>query len=92
MTQHGLTEDLYATVGDYRDHPDLTARERVAIEYAERFALDHLGLDDAGFWTRFRAEWADEEILDLSVCIASFLGLGRLTQVLGAEHSCRPEV
>ncbi|MEL7206697.1 MAG: hypothetical protein AAGK32_00430 [Actinomycetota bacterium] len=91
MAQHHLSEDDYADVADWRASERFDAREKVAIEYAERFVTDHTSLDDA-FWARLRHHWADEEILDLSVCIASFLGLGRLTQVLAPEHSCPLEI
>lgn len=91
MAQHQLSEADYADVAEWRTSDRYTAREKVAIEYAERFVADHTDLDDK-FWERFRAEWSDDEILDLSVCIASFLGLGRLTQVLAPEHSCALEI
>ena len=91
MAQQGLSEDDYAAVADWRHEDRFSDRERVAIEYAELFATDHLSLDD-DFWARFRSHWEDAEILDLSVCIAGFLGLGRLTQVMDAEHTCRLEL
>ncbi len=91
MEQQGLTEDDYQAVQDWATSDRFTDRERVAIEYAERFALDHAALDD-DFWARFRSHWSDEEIMDVSVLIASFLGLGRLTQVLAPEQSCPLEI
>src|SRR5580693_759808 len=47
----GLTEDFYCQVGE----PDaaLSDQERLAVEYAERFATDHLSIDDA-FMERLR--------------------------------------
>ena len=91
MAQHGLSEDDYQAVADWRTSERYSSRERVAVEYAERFVTDHTELDDE-FWERFRQEWADEEILDLTVCIASFLALGRMTQVLAPTHACRLEI
>ena len=41
-----MTEDDFANVADWRTYPGYSARERLAVEYAERFALDHLDLDD----------------------------------------------
>jgi AhpD family alkylhydroperoxidase len=83
----GLSEDLYRSIEDWRTLPGLTDRERVAVEYAERYALDHRNLDD-DFWGRFRAHWSDEEILDLTVCISAFMAMGRIISVLGAGVSC----
>ena len=91
MAQHRLTEDDYQGVAEWRTSDRYSEREQVALEYAELFVTDHTSLDD-DFWTRFRAEWGDDEILDLSVCIASFLGLGRMTQVLAPTHACRLEI
>ena len=79
----GATEELYAHVGE-PDAAPYTERERLAIEFAERFALDHQGIDDA-FMARLRGAFSDAEVLDLSVCCAAFLGLGRLLAVLGIE-------
>jgi alkylhydroperoxidase family enzyme len=84
VARQGVDEQLYAHVAEYRDHPGYTEQERLAIEYAERFVTDHLSIDDA-FFARLRAAFGDDEILDLSICIAAFLGLGRLLRVLGVD-------
>ena len=81
VTEQGVPEELYAHVAEHRERDDYTDREALAIEYAERFALDHQALDD-DFWTRMRANFADDEIVDLSLCLVVFLGLGRLLAVL----------
>jgi alkylhydroperoxidase family enzyme len=87
LREQGVTEDLYAHVADHRDSPEYSEAERVAIEYAERFALDHLAIDDA-FFERLRAQFSDADVLDLTICIADFLGFGRLTQVLKLDVAC----
>lgn len=79
----GATDELYAHV-DAPDEGDYTLRERLAIEFAERFALEHLGMDDE-FFTRLRDAFTDAEIVDLAVCCGAFLGLGRVLAVLGIE-------
>ena len=83
-----LTEDDFANVGQWRTYPGYSARERLAVEYAERFALDHLNLDD-DFFARMHAEYSDAEILDLTVCIGSWIALGRTMSVLGIDSTCR---
>ena len=80
----GVTEDVYAHVADAHGHDAYTERERLAIEFAERFAIDHAGMDDQLF-TRLRAAFGDDEIVDLAICCAAFLGLGRVLAVLGIE-------
>ncbi|MEJ9077853.1 carboxymuconolactone decarboxylase family protein [Gordonia malaquae] len=62
-------------------------RARLAAEYAERFATDHHGLDDE-FWDRMRAQYTDTEIVELSMCLGSWLSFGRLNRVLGLDEVC----
>jgi alkylhydroperoxidase family enzyme len=90
VTQQGLNEDFYQHVAD---HPSgrYSEQERLAIEYAERFALQHTAIDDE-FMGRMRAQFTDPEILDLSICLAHFLGTGRLLRVLGINETCQVEV
>jgi AhpD family alkylhydroperoxidase len=80
----GATEDLYTHVGDAHARDGYTERERLAIEFAERFAIDHTSLDD-DFFVPLRAAFGDDEILDLAICCGAFLGLGRVLAVLGIE-------
>ena len=62
-------------------------RTRLAAEYAERYALDHHGLDD-GVWARMAAHYDQREIVELSMCIGSWLAFGRLNHVLGLDTTC----
>src|SRR5215831_11147728 len=78
----GVTDDEYAHVEQWATWPGYTDRQRLAIEYGERFAADHRNIDDELF-TRLRAQFADDEILDLTLCCAVFVGLGRTLEVLG---------
>ena len=83
----GVPEEHYRHLDDYRTFPGYSERQRLAIEYAERFAADHRDIDDELF-TRLRAQFADDEILDLTLCCAVFLGLGRTLEVLGITDNC----
>jgi alkylhydroperoxidase family enzyme len=87
----GIPAELYANVAEYSTHPGYTPRQRMAIEYAERFATDHASVDDA-FFARLRTLFGDDEILDLTLCVAVFLGLGRTLAVLGVDQSCAMDV
>ena len=62
-------------------------RTRLAAEYAERYALDHHGLD-ASFWTRMKEHYSDREIVELSMCLGSWIAFGRLNRVLGLDTAC----
>jgi AhpD family alkylhydroperoxidase len=87
VLEAGVAPELYANVATYATYPGYTPRQRLAIEYAERFATDHASIDD-GFVDRLRAVFSDPEILDLTLCLAVFLGLGRSLTVLGVDQSC----
>ena len=90
MAEQGVTEEMYAHVAEHRDHDEYSGAEQIAIEYAERFALAHLELDDE-FFVRLREHFSDADILDLTICIADFLAFGRLTEVLRLDQECSLE-
>ena len=66
----------------------LAQREALAAEFAQRFATDHLGMDDA-FWARLHAAFSDDELIQLGLCVGSWLAFGRLNQVFGVDKTCR---
>ena len=86
MADRGVTEALYEHVDD-PDAGDYSTQERLAIEYAEKFALDHRSLDD-DFFARMRAEFTDAEILELTAMIGDWLAFGRLNAVLDVAEAC----
>jgi len=78
----GIDDGFYGEVADRRESAVLTEREKLAAEYAERFAIDHLAMDDE-FWARLRAAFGDDEIADLTICCGMWLGMGRTLAVMG---------
>jgi alkylhydroperoxidase family enzyme len=87
--EEAVTEDDYANVLEWRTHDGYSQREQLAIDYAERFALDHHSID-GDFYARLRAaSFTDAEILDLTVCIGGWLALGRTLHVLGLDDACK---
>jgi alkylhydroperoxidase family enzyme len=86
LAEQGVDEDLYAHVDD-PDQGAYSGQERLAIEFAERYALDHRSLDDA-FFARLREQFTDPEILDLAICVGNWLAFGRLTMVLDLDEAC----
>ncbi len=87
MAPHELSEELYKNVSAWQTYPDYSDAERVAIEYAEKFATHHNALDDA-FFGRMREHFSDEAILEISVCVGTWLMMGRITMVMDVEVSC----
>ncbi len=62
-------------------------RTRLAAEYAERYAVDHHGLDEE-FWSRMTAHYSQAEIVELTMSLGSWLAFGRLNRVLGLDEVC----
>ena len=52
VLEAGVTPELYENVAAYASYPGYTPRQRLSIEYAERFANDHESIDDAFFERR----------------------------------------
>ena len=86
---HQIDDPYYAEVANWRASEKLTDRERLCAEFAQRFALDHLAMDDE-FWARLRSHFGDEEIADLTICTGMFLGMGRALAVIGVRAPAVP--
>ncbi|MBG0817846.1 carboxymuconolactone decarboxylase family protein [Planomonospora sp. ID82291] len=82
-----VEEDFADAVAAWRTTDAFDDRTRLAAEYAERYAVDHHGLDDA-FWTRMTAHYSQTEIVELSMSIGAWLAFGRLNHVLGLDTAC----
>jgi len=93
ITDNGPAPDeaFYAAVGEWRTSPLFSPRERLAIEFAERFAEEPKVIaDDEDFWERAHGLFSDAEIVDLAHSVAAWLGLGRVAHVLGFDSVCLP--
>lgn len=93
VTDNGPAPDeaFYAAVNHWRGSDLFTPRERIAIEFAERFAQEPKVLSaDEDFWSRAKALFSDAEIVDMAHCAAAFMGLGRVAHVLGFDNVCLP--
>jgi alkylhydroperoxidase family enzyme len=83
-------EEFYrAAADDWRASDVFSPRERLAIEFAERIALQPspLPYDDA-FWDLLSAHFDEGEIVDLTYSIATWIATGRAVHVLGLDDSC----
>jgi alkylhydroperoxidase family enzyme len=85
--ENGLTEDKINQLDTPEN--DFSARERLALEYAEKLAVDHHNIDD-GFFERLRTSFDDAEILELGMMIGQYIGFGRLLKVLDLEPKFCP--
>jgi alkylhydroperoxidase family enzyme len=82
-------EAFYDAVHEWRTSPLFTDAERLAIEFADGFGLDPQGLSaNEDLWRRIRAAFSDDEIVDLTYCLACWAGLGRAKRVLSIDNFC----
>ena len=79
----GATEEKIAAIDDPSSDL-LSARERAAIAYGEKLAVDHHHVDDA-LWAELRRHFSEAEIIELTVHATLYIGLGRFNEVIGLD-------
>jgi alkylhydroperoxidase family enzyme len=79
----GLTEAKVAAIND-ETSALLTARERAAVRFAEKLAVDHHKVDDT-LWAELRAQFGESELIELAMHTTLFIGLGRFNEVIGLD-------
>jgi AhpD family alkylhydroperoxidase len=86
----GVDEDLYDHALQWRTWPGYSEQERLAAEFAHRFATEHTVLrDDEDFWARCREHFSSELLTDLALSCAMWLGMGRVLRTLDIGQSCK---
>ena len=75
---------MIAELPRYRESTLLSARDKVAVRYAEVLAGDHRQADEQLF-AELREHFTETEIVDLGWRIVTFVGYGRLISALGLE-------
>lgn len=86
----GVTEDLVCSLERPEEDPDLSHRERAALALADKFATDHLSIDDSTF-ERLHQHFDDAELMELCFRIAAFVGFGRMTAILDIQPDELPD-
>lgn len=84
LDEDGVQEVIACSIGTAPEIDGLTERERLAGEYADRFATDHHSIDDA-FMAEVRTHFTDVEVIELTALCAMTVGNGRFMTVLGIE-------
>ena len=87
MAQHELSEADYLNVANWADYEGYSDAERAAIEYTEKFAVDHLAIDQA-LIDRLVEIYGEDLLMDMTISIGCWIAFGRLNEVFGAEVSC----
>ena len=79
----GATEAKIAAIDD--ETSDLiTPRERVALRFAEKLAVDHRKVDDA-LWAELRRHFSEAEVIELVANATLFIGWGRFNEIIGID-------
>ncbi len=83
------SEEFYAAVEGWRTSPLFSERERIAIEFAERMGeAPQSFAGDEAFWRRIKSHFDDNEIVDLTLSIGSWIAFGRATHILELDSLC----
>lgn len=78
-----MTEAKVAAIDD-ETSPELSARERAALRFAEKLAVDHHKVDDA-LWAELRSHLSEAEIIELVAHTSLYIGFGRFNDIIGLE-------
>jgi alkylhydroperoxidase family enzyme len=85
-----VDEDLYHHATEWRTWPGYSEQERLAAEFAHRFATEHTALrDDEDFWSRCNEQFSEELLADLALSCALWVGMGRVLRTLDIGQACK---
>ncbi len=87
MAQNDLTEEDYLNVANWADYEGYSTAERLAIEYTEKFALDHMAIDQE-LIDRLVEIYGEDLLMDMTISVGCWIAFGRLNEVFGAKVSC----
>ena len=88
----GLSGDLVHEILTDPATARLTPRERAALEYADLFKSGDDAIDSDAVYERLRANFSEEEIIELGMLCAQTVGVGRLVRSLNIvswDEACR---
>ena len=84
-----VSEDEAASGVDHADDAGFTPRERAAIHFAEKMAVDHHNITDEDV-AAMRGHFSDAEFLELSMMAGQYIGFGRVRAMLQLEVASCP--
>ncbi|NRB39815.1 MAG: hypothetical protein HRU20_15335 [Pseudomonadales bacterium] len=87
LNDAGIDETFYQAVSHWQESDLFNEKEKLVIEYAERFSSQHLEIDDT-FFARLNAYFTATEIYEITTTIAGLLANGRILQALQVEQTC----
>ncbi|MCK9246352.1 MAG: carboxymuconolactone decarboxylase family protein [Anaerolineaceae bacterium] len=84
--EQGLTEEMVEALPGVEASPLFTDREKAAIVFGQKMAMDHYSVGDEDF-VRLHKYFTEEEIVELGFDVAMFIGIGRFFAVLDATNT-----
>jgi alkylhydroperoxidase family enzyme len=83
----GVSEVLLDDVVSWRTSSRFTELERLCLDYAERFCTEPTSITEMNT-EALRRHLGDGGLVDLTVCVAKYLAIGRLISVLDLDQTC----
>lgn len=78
-----ISDEWYDNIQHYKTWPGFTDRERLSIEFTQRFMSDHQGLSaDDDLWDLMHRHFTATEIHDLCIIAGLMVASGMLREVL----------
>jgi alkylhydroperoxidase family enzyme len=84
MHNGASAEKVEAVLGDYKENPLFSLRERLALELAERMTYTEQRVTDE-FFDRLKEHFTDEELVELAAVIALENFRSKFNPVFGVE-------
>jgi uncharacterized peroxidase-related enzyme len=82
--RYGWSEEQIRNLAEFRIRDDFNAREKAALELAERETLDSNSIDDE-FWAELREHFEEGEIIELAAAVGLFNYFNRFNNSLKME-------
>lgn len=80
--ENGLTEEKLMAIFEFEKSPILSAREKAALRFATRFKQGDDGIDSDEVYTDLKANFSDEEIIELALLCGETDGVGKFARSL----------
>lgn len=78
----GLSEEKIQQVWDYENSPIFSAREKLALRFADYLKHDIAKADDDAFYAQLKEHFSDSEIVELGLWCAENVGAGSFVRTL----------
>ncbi len=87
--QQAVAEDRLSQLDSYLESDAFTAREKIALRYADAITWDPTQADDA-MWAELRQHFSDAELVEIGYLVGVFAGGQRWIHTLQVQHGDVP--